>query len=42
MFNATSARVASIDSVVVETEIALININIINAVDNNKVNKCSI
>ena len=36
MFNATSARVASIDSVVVETEIALININIINAVDNNK------
>jgi hypothetical protein len=36
MFTATNARIASIDSVVVETELALININIINAVDNNK------
>jgi len=36
MFNATNARIASIDSVVVETELALININIVNAVDNNK------
>lgn len=36
MFNAISARVASIDSVVVETELALINVNIINAVNNNQ------
>jgi hypothetical protein len=36
MFNATNARIASVDSVVVETELALININIINAVDNNQ------
>jgi hypothetical protein len=36
MFTATNARIASIDSVVVETELALININIINAVDNNQ------
>jgi len=36
MFTATNARIASIDSVVVETELALLNINIINAVDNNQ------
>ena len=36
MFTATNARIQSIDSVVVETELALINVNIINAVDNNK------
>lgn len=36
MFNATNARTQSINSVVVETELALINIGIINAVDNNK------
>jgi len=36
MFTATNARIQSIDSVVVETELALLNINIINAVDNNK------
>jgi len=36
MFTATNARIASIDSVVVETELALLNINIVNAVDNNR------
>jgi hypothetical protein len=36
MLTATNARTASIDSVIVETELALININIINAVDNNQ------
>jgi len=36
MFTATNARIASIDSVVVETELALLNINIVNAVDNNQ------
>ena len=36
MFTATNARIASIDSSTVETELALININIVNAVNNNQ------
>ena len=36
MFTATNARTQSINSTVVETELALINIGIINAVDNNQ------
>lgn len=35
MFSATNARIQSIDSVVVETELALIGINIIKAVESN-------
>ena len=36
MFTATNARIAIIDSSTVETELALININIVNAVNNNQ------
>lgn len=36
MFTATNARIASIDSSTVETELALININIVSAVNNNQ------
>ena len=36
MFTATNARTQSINSTVVETELALLNINILNAVNNNQ------
>jgi len=38
MFTATNARIASIDSSTVETEIALLNLNILSAVNSGGVN----
>lgn len=37
MFNSTTARIGTVDSTLVETEIALINLNIIQAVKNDQV-----